>query len=1042
MLERIIRISIDNRFVTLALTAIIFIVGMVQVFDTEVDIFPDLNAPVVTVMTEVSGFTPEEVESNVTFPIESAVSGASGVRRVTSTSSAGFSVVRIEMDWGVNEMTARQNVAERLSTIEGSLPAGAGAPTLGPQSSILGEMMIIGLQSDSVPLSQLRAYADKTLSRRLQALSGVAQVSVLGSAENRYEIRLSPDKMRLHNLTIGEVADALARVNEDIGAGAVDFNGQQYLVSAPVNSSDPERIAATVVAPDRSPALTIADIGEVTVAPSRPFMGSASVDASPAVLLTVTKQHGIDTDRLTSDIDRLIASEAAANSGRITYRTDIFRQNDFINNSISNLQESLLEGSVFVIVILFIFLMNVRTTLISLIALPLSVLVTMLVLHLMHIGINTMTLGGIAIAIGSLVDDAIVDVENVYRRLRENARLPEASRLAVTEVVRHASAEVRMPILNSSLIITASFLPLFFLSGMEGRMLIPLGVAFIVALAASTVVALTVTPALCVYLLGTRKALDEKHVGKDPYVARKAREIYSRYLRHVVTPRGTRVAVVITAALFLGAVALFLSMGRGFMPGFNEGSFTINVATSTGSSLEQSDSVGRIAEQLIARVPGIISTARKTGRAELDEHSLAVNMSEIEVPYRLTDGMTRASLADSLRHALSHLPGCVVEIGQPITHRLNAMISGSQGQVAVKLFGPDLNNLISLGNAVKGAMQEVDGMVDISMEQMSLSPRLSVVPKPEMFAAYGVTPAAFASWLSAVMSGEQIGQVRENGYAYDLVITYGDVHAEADPVAYVRDLPFDTPRGRVPLYYLADVESTLGPETINRENVSRRLTVSANVEGRDVTTATNELERLLADDVTLPDGYSIVIGGQAESQRRSTRTLALASIGALLLIALLLYLEFKSGSQTALILVNLPLALIGGVGLLWLTYDEVNIPAVIGFISLMGISTRNGMLLLSRFNALRAEGMPLEQRVIAGSSERLLPILMTALTSTLALVPLALRGDEPGNELQAPMAVVILGGLFSATLLNVFLVPALYRWMELRRASRRSNETN
>lgn len=1033
MLEKIIRISIHNRLVTLAITALILVIGTVALFDTEVDIFPDLNAPVVTVMTEVKGYSPEEVEANVTFPIESAVSGAAGVRRVTSTSSPGFSAVRIEMDWGIDELAARQNVSERLTTLEGSLPAAADAPTLGPQSSILGEMMIIGLQSDTLSTNALRAYADKVLARRLQAIPGVAQVSVLGSAENRYEISLDPEKMAYHGLSLTEVKDALDQVNEDIGAGSVDLNGRQYLVKATVNNSSPEAIAATVIAPDRSPALTISDIGSVTIAPTRPATGSASVNCKPAVLLTVTKQHGVSTDKLTKNIDKLIANEASVNGKSITYNTDIFRQNDFINNSISNLQQSLLEGAAFVIIILFVFLMNVRTTLISLIALPVSIIITMLTLNLMGIGINTMTLGGIAIAIGSLVDDAIVDVENVYRHLRENSLLPASRRQAVTEVVRHASTEVRMPILNSSLIITASFLPLFFLTGMEGRMLIPLGVAFIIALAASTVVALTVTPALCVYLLGSEKGLKHTGTDKDPYVARKIKNLYARTLSAVTTPKGTKAVCGTTAVLFVLAVVVFFTMGRGFMPPFNEGSFTINVASPAGSSLEHSDSVGQVAERIILSVPGITTTSRKTGRAELDEHSLPISMSEIEVPYKLTDGMTRASLADELRHRLSHIPGVVVEVGQPITHRLNAMMSGSQGQIAVKIFGPDLNTLTTLGNTVKAEMSKVDGMVDVAMEQMSQSPRLTVKPKPEMFAAYGLTPAAFSTWLSSVMSGLPVGQVRQNGFAYDLVLTLGDIHSQKNPMEYLRDIPVDTPKGRVPLYYLCDVVSELGADQIKRENVSRCMTVSANVEGRDVGSAAEEIQHIVTEKINLPEGYSVDFGGQAESQKRSSRTLAIASMAALLAIALLLYLEFHSTSQTLLILINLPLALIGAVFLLRVTYDEVNIPAIIGFISLMGISTRNGMLLLSRYNSLKDAGVPLNERIATGSRERLLPILMTALTSTLALVPLALRGDEPGNELQAPLAIVILGGLFSATLLNIYVVPALYRVIESRK---------
>ncbi len=1039
MLERIIRLSIDNRLVTLALAVIILIAGTIAITRTEVDIFPDLNAPVVTVMTEVPGFSPEEVEKNVTFPIESAVSGAAGVRRVTSSSSAGFSAVRIEMGWEVDELAARQTVSERLSSVSGSLPEAAGAPTLGPQSSILGEMMIIGLRSDSLPVTDLRDYADRVLSRRLQALPGVAQVSVLGSGTRRYEINLDPAAMQRYDLSLTQVIEALNRINEDIGAGALTVGANRYLVTAELSSADPEMIATAVIDPDRRPALTVADIATVRTGIEQPASGSASIDGENGVLVTVTKQHGVSTNHLTQAIDELILAESHSAGSTIRFDTHLFRQNDFINSSISNLQQSLLEGALFVAVILFIFLMNMRTAVISLVALPVSVIVTVLILGMLGIGINTMTLGGIAIAIGSLVDDAIVDVENVYRRLRENASRPASRRHAVAEVVRHASTEVRMPILNSSLIIAASFLPLFFLSGMEGRMLIPLGVAFIIALIASTVVALTLTPALCVYLLGTDKAVKKESEGKDPWITRQLRKAYTSSLSKVLIPANTKIILFATGLLFIGSIVLFFNMGRGFLPPFNEGSFTINVGAPSGTSLEQSDSIGKIAEQLISAVPGVQATARKTGRAELDEHSLPINMSEIEVPYRLSDGLTKTMIADSLRHALSRIPGCVIEIGQPVTHRLNAMMSGSSGAIVVKIFGTDINNLTSLANSAKGLLSSVEGVVDVAVQQPAASPRLSIVPKHEMLAAYGITRAEFADWIEAAIRGLDVGQVRDRGYTYNMVVTLGNVHSpEVDPIEYLRDMPVDTRQGKVPLYHLADVTVASGSDRIDRENVSRVMTITANVEGRDVGSATEDVEKIIAESLSLPADYSVQVGGQAESQRRSTRTLALASAGALLLIALLLYIEFKSWRQSWVIMINLPLALIGGILLLWLTYREVNIPAIIGFISLMGISTRNGMLLISRYNTLKSDGIPLDKRIATGSSERLMPIVMTAMTSALALIPLALRGSEPGNEIQAPMAVVILGGLFSATLLNIYVVPAVYRLLELK--NRKTND--
>lgn len=1013
MLNRILRASLANRVAVLVLSAVIMMAGIWSLTRTEVDIFPDLTAPTVVVMTEASGLAPEEVERQVTYPIESAVNGVSGIRRVRSASNPGFSVVWAEFDWDTDAYLARQMVTERLATVE--MPAGVSAPVLGPQSSILGEMMIIGLTSpgDSVPMMELRTIADKTITPRLLSISGVAAVAVLGGDAKEMQIALDPMKMQAYGVSLGQVADAVGAMNDNASGGVVMDFGNEYLVRADLNTSDPAEIAAAPI----GGGLTVGHVATVGNASAEPKIGAASVEGNPAVIITVTKQANTGTPSLTARIDAELESIASQLPAGVRMHTDIFRQNDFIETSISNLQRTLLEGAIFVAIVLFFFLMNLRTTLISLVALPMSILVTVLVLHLLGFTINTMSLGGIAIAIGSLVDDAIVDVENVYRRLRLNRALPKGERQPALKVVFEASAEVRMPIFNSSLIIMASFLPLFCLSGVEGRLLIPLGVAFIVALIASTFVALTLTPVLCSYLLGGKN--EGNRLDSEPKLSVKFKRFYNRTL--AATLNRPRPVLVTTAVLFVIAIGLFFTLGRSFLPRFNEGSFTINIGTLPGVSLEESDKLAREAERIIMSVPEVRTVARKTGRAELDEHSLSVNASELEVPYTLTD-RSRAEVEAELRHKLTELPGVNVEIGQPISHRIDAMLSGSKSQVAIKLFGPDLSVLYPLAQKIKASVGEIDGVVDLNVEQLVERPELLIRPRRTALAAHGVSLADFRRWISLALSGEAVSRVYDGDYPYDLTLILA--HESRRSAEALRALPFDTPDGVVPLSELADVISTTGPSAINRENVKRRIIVSCNIEGRDLRGAINDIRNEIAEDITLPEGYYISYGGQFENEEEAGRILMLTSVGALLIIMLLLFGQFRSWSQTALILLNMPLALIGGVFILWITGGEVNIPAIIGFISLMGISTRNGMLLISHYNSLSE--LPLNERVVSGSTDRLLPIVMTALTSALALVPLAVNGSEPGNEIQSPMALVILGGLISSTILNLYVVPAIY----------------
>lgn len=1018
MLNKIIKASLDNRLAVLVLSGVLLCIGVAVMMRTEVDIFPDLNAPTVVVMTEAPGMAPEEIEKTVTYPVETAVNGSSGVRRVRSSSTTGFSVVWVEFDWDTDVYRARQIVSEKLSEINGDLPPGVGSPTLGSQSSILGEMLIIGLTSDSTTtLTDLRTIADRQIRPRLLSIAGVSQVSVIGGDAKEFQIRLCPAKMQRHGVSLSEVREAVAGMNRNAPGSVVYDYGNEYIVKGDIMTADTAALANSVVVSDGARLVRLSDIAEVAVGGEEPRLGVASVEAQPAVLLTVTKQPGAGTITLTDKIDQQLATLSKTFPPGVEIHSDIFRQADFINNSISNLQESLFVGAIFVIVVLFFFLMNLRTTVISLVALPLSIIVTIITLHFMGLTINTMSLGGIAIAIGSLVDDAIVDVENVYKRLRERHATGES----VVKIVYDASREVRMPIFNSSLIIMASFVPLFFLSGMEGRMLRPLGVSFIVSLLASTLVALTVTPVLCSYLLGSKKSL--AHIDREPWLSRKLRVGYDRILGRVMNrPRPVLIA---TSVLFLISVGLFFTLGRSFLPQFNEGSLTINVSTLPGISLERSDEIGREAEKIIMSVPEINTVARKTGRAELDEHSLGVNVSEIEAPYTLSgSGRSRREMVADLRHRLSHIPGANIEIGQPISHRIDAMLSGTEAQIAIKLFGDDLSTLFTLGNRIKSAISDVPGVVDVNIEQQMERPQLDIRPRRDMLAYYGIPMGEFADYISVALSGEVVSQVYEGGYPVNLTLKLEP--SARNSLDAISSMMIDSPKGKIPLTSVADIVSASGPNAINRENVSRRIVISANVDDRDLRGTVDDIAGKIDSEIDLPEGYYVSYGGQFESEQSASRTLALVSIGALIVIFLLLYGQYHSASRAGIILLNMPLALIGGVIILRLTSGELNIPAIIGFISLMGIATRNGMLLMSRYETLRAGGEELMERIIHGSSDRLNPILMTALSSALALIPLAVGGHLPGNEIQSPLAIVILGGLLSSTLLNIFIVPIIY----------------
>ena len=1047
MLNKIISFSLHNRPVILFFSVLLMIVGIWTAYKMEVDVFPDLNAPTVVVMTEAQGMASEEVERLVTFPIETAVNGATDVRRVRSSSTTGFSVVWVEFDWGTDIYRDRQIVSEKLATIGDALPQGVGQPTLGPQSSILGEVMFIGLTADSTSMGDLRTLADWTVRPQLLATGGVAQVTVMGGDIMEYQIRIHPERMRHYGVTLTQVMDATRNMNRNASGGVLYERGNEYIVRGVLTTANTELLGQAVVATTaKGQPVVLADVADVEMGVKSPKMGLASVSGKPAVLLTVTKQPSTSTLELTGKLDEVVEQMRSALPKDVKVNTQLYRQQNFIDSSISNIKKSLVEGGIFVVLVLFIFLMNARTTVISLVTIPLSLLITMLVLHVMGLTINTMSIGGMAIAIGSLVDDAIVDVENVFKRLRQNARLPKEQRQSKLDVIFHASHEVRMPILNSTLIIVVSFVPLFFLSGLEGRMLAPLGVSFIVSLFASTVVALTLTPVLCSYLLkdgagseegrGKSGESEEGRVkneefngdsphgsgSQEPRWVRAMKVRYEQLLMRVLD--GPKRAILIaTGVLVVLTLVLFFNLGRSFLPPFNEGSFTINVSTLPGVSFEESDRMGEQAERLLLQVPEVKDVARKTGRAELDEHALGVNTSEMEVPFELKDRSKEEVMAD-IRSKLRTLPGVNVEIGQPISHRIDAMLSGTKAGIAIKVFGPDLTTLHSIGLQIQQATRSIDGVTDLNVEQQVERPQLVIRPRRLLLASNGITLPQFAAYVNAALGGEVVSQVQDGGKTFDLTVRMAD--EDINSIDHIRNMLIDTADGRqVCLSDVADIFSSAGPNTISRENAQRKLVVSANAQGRDLRSVVNDMRQSIETNVKLPDGYRVEYGGQFESEASASRLLLGLSVVSIVVILLLLYLQFRSWKQSVVVLLNLPLALIGGVLALVVTGGVVSIPAIIGFISLFGMATRGGMLLVDRYNELARHGLSRREVVLRGSLDRLLPILMTALSSGLALIPLALGSSLPGNEIQSPMAQVMLGGLLTSTLLNLIIVPLM-----------------
>lgn len=1027
MLDRIIDISLKNRLLVAIASILLVISGLYVTMTMEIDIFPELTAPTVVVMTEAHGMAPEEVERLVTFPIETSMNGATNVRRVRSSSSMGFSIVWVEFDWSSDIYKARQTVTERLVQINDLLPAGVSRPVIAPQSSLLGEMKIIAMLSDSVTPMELRTIADWTVAPRLLSVAGVAQVTTIGGEVMEYQILADQHRMQFYRVTLDELAAVCEDININTSGSFIDQHGSRYVVRGMVRTTSAEEIARSVIRMEGDLPVTVGDVAEVKTGPAFQI-GHGSYRGNDAVLVTITKQPYVNTIKLSENIDRALDEISTTLGTRISFRTDIYNQDDFIRTAVNNVMRAVIEGGIFVVIILFIFLMNYRTTTISLTAIPLSLLTTVIVLKLLGYTINTMSLGGMAIAIGSIVDDAIIDVENVYKRLRQNIKLPPEERKPVMKVVFDASSEIRTTIFNTTVIIIITFIPLFLLEGMEGRMMKPLGISFIVALFSSTVVALSITPVYCSYLLTDEKSLERNLRGS--WVERNLGSLYRKALS--ATLDRPKVTGAVTGVLLMAALVMMFTFGSTFLPPFNEGALTVNISAMPGISLEESVKIGRQAEMMLLEIPEVQAVSCKTGRAELAEHSFGENVSELDVPFTLSKRSRDEFMAD-VRDRLSHIHGINVEVGQPITHRMDHMLSGTRTNIAIKIFGDDINELYRLGNEVDLAIESIDGIGDLIVEPLVETPQIKIRARREMLARYGIPLNSFAGFVETALSGRHVSDVFIEDMRFPVMLRLDD--ESRGSIEAISTALIDTHDGtKIPLSFVADIESSSGLHTINRENVKRKLVVSINVAGRDIGSVVNEIRGRVSEEVKLPDNYYIEYGGQFESAARASRRILFASLLAILAIFGVLYNEFRNSTLSWIILLNLPLALIGGIFAIRLSSGVLSIPVIIGFITLFGIATRNGILLISRYLKLEGEDPDLKTRIIHGSADRLNPILMTALTAALALIPLAAGGDKPGNEIQSPMAVVILGGLLSSTLLNIFVIPTVYYVINRRKS--------
>ena len=1024
MLNRIIKFSLNNKLLVLLAVVLVTVGGIYSAKKIEVDVFPDLTMPTVVILTDASNMAPEEVERLVTFPIETAVNGATNVRRVRSSSSQGFSFVWVEFDWGMDIYRARQVISEKMSLLSGQLPSGI-TPMLAPQSSVMGEIMFIGMQADSTSMMDLRTLAEWIVKPAILATGGVSNVTIIGGDYKQYQVLADPVRMDMYGVTMGELESAVEAMSVNVGAGVLRDFGNEYNLRGMGRSNDVVELGSTVVKSTETAVVRVADVADVVIAPAVK-QGYASQNGTPSIILSISKQPGINTLSVTQNIERNLESIAKSLPADVVLDTKIFRQADYIQASVNNVGSSLIEGAVCVILVLFLFLTSIRSTVISLLAIPLSLLGTVIVLYLLGMDINTMTLGGMCIAIGSLVDDAIIDVENVYRRLRENHALPKEQRQSAMCIVFEASSEIRASIIHATLIIMVTFAPLFFLSGLEGRMLKPLGVAYLIALVMSLIVAMTVTPLLCKLMLSDEKYLtkNEKKNWVDKWLLNRYQKSLCGVLAHA------KYVVISVVSLFVVCLLLFAGMGRSFLPEFNEKALTISAVSRPGVSLEESNMLGAAIERELLLIPEVESTARRTGRGELDEHSQTSNGAEIDVNFTL-DNRSKSEFLAEVRARLAAIPGVVTSVGQPLEHRIDHMVSGTQADLAIKIFGPDLSTLFRKGTDIKELLKAFPEVVDVNVEQQVETPQLQIRADREKLAYYGITMSEFNGFVESAFPGKKVGSVYEEERSFDLIIRLNKDYTES--VDGVKRALIDTPKGKVALDDVASIVSVGGPGSISRENVQRKVVVSANIASGDVAGTVERVAEHLEKNLNLDEGYRLEYGGQFESAESASRTLWLTTAIAILVVFVLLYSEFKSTALSAVVLLNLPLALIGGILATYFTSAVMSIPAIIGLITLFGIATRNGILLVSRYQHLRAEGLTLEDAVISGSVDRLTPILMTAFTSALALVPMIVNGSASGNEIQSPMAVVVLGGLLSSTLLNIYIIPIVYRWLVQKR---------
>ncbi len=1019
-MKRIVQWSIDHHWIVIALSLLLFAAGFWTARQMPIDVFPDLTAPTVTILAEGHGMAPEEMESLVTFPIESAINGASGVRRVRSATAVGIAVVWVEFDWGTDIFMARQLVSEKLALVSGTLPPQVERPVLAPVSSIMGEILFFAISSDSADPMTLRTIADTTVRRRLLAVPGVSQVTPIGGAERQFQVIAHPDALRANQVTLSDLLDAARGASENASAGVYTEGSQEYVLEAIGRARTPDEIGETVVAMRGDRPVLVRDVADVREGAAFK-RGEGSRSGKPAVIVGVQKQPGANTIEVTERLDRALDTLQQELGRGIAIDRRIFRQSDFIETAVDNVVRALRDGGILVIAVVLLFLANLRAGAITLTAIPLSLAAAVLALRAFGAGINTMTLGGMAIAIGALVDDAIIDVENVVRRLRENHARPEAERRPAAAVVRDATLEIRSSIVFATIIIVMVFLPVFGLTGIEGRLLAPLAFAYIVALLASLAVAIVVTPALCYAFLPNAPSIQRGH---DGWVTRVLKARFARFLPAVLDRPAP--VLVASVALFAAAVVALTRVGTAFLPEFHEGSLTVQANTLPGTSLAKSDEIGRRVEAILLSQPEVVSTARRTGRAEYDEHVQGVEAAEIDVGLRESD-RSREDLLVELRRQFSTLPGTNVTIGQPISHRIDHMLSGTRANIAVKVFGDDLRTLRRLGESVRAAMQAVPGVADLSLEQQMDVPFVRFVLNRQAIARYGLRPSDVAEAIETSFAGAVVGRVFDRGTAFDLAVKFDP--AAAVDFDRISDLPIDTSSGTiVPIRALADVRREEGPNMVLRENVQRRIVISCNVAGRDLGGVVRDIQTTVSQSVPMPTGYRVEYGGQFESEESASQRLM--AFGVLVVAGLFMLLVFAFGRarDAVLVMVNLPLALIGGVAGVFLSGGVLNVATMIGFITLFGIATRNGIMLVSHIRHLMDEEGVTDFRdaVERGARERLVPILMTAMAAGLALIPLATRGGQSGSEIQTPMAIVILCGLATSTLLNMFVVPTLY----------------